>query len=116
MNSIEMIMDVLTDEPQKQSDICKKLWFKGFRINERQLRTYFRQINDNYILGDGDYVVISNKHGTYKSNSADDIRKYNESKVRHAKSELYSAYNVNKRLSKKSDVSLMEYLGEVMNE
>lgn len=114
MSNKELIIKVLTEEPQKQVDISKKLNDLGINIEPRILRKYFRQINNDFIHGRIDYVIVSNRLGTYKSKSAEDIRKFNDNKIKHAKSELWSAYNINKRIEKNKNLSFIDYINEQM--
>lgn len=114
MSNKELIIKVLTEEPQKQVDISNKLNELGVHIEPRILRKYFRQINNDFIHGKINFVIVSNQNGTYKSKSEDDIRKFNENKIKHAKSELWSAYNVNKRIDKNKNLSFIEYINEQM--
>ena len=114
MSNNELIIQVLTEEPQKQVDISNKLYELGVHIEPRILRKHFRQINNDYKNGKINFVIVSNQNGTYKSKSEDDIRKFNENKIKHAKSELWSAYNVNKRIDKNKNLSFIEYINEQM--
>lgn len=108
----EKIIELLTDKPQYQKDIVQKLRQDGIRIEERQLRGIFQQINKAYINGDYNFVVVSNSNGSYKSNDPQDIYRFNRNKVKHAKSELWCAYNVNKRLSQRNQLTIEEFLAE----
>ena len=114
MSNKELIIQVLTEEPQKQVDISKKLNVLGINIEPRILRKYFRKINNDFIHGRIDFVIVSNRNGTYKSKSAEDIRKFNDNKIKHAKSELWSAYNINKRIEKNKNLSFIDYINEQM--
>ena len=107
------VLDVLSLEPIKQRDICLELEKKGIYLDPRILRKYLKDINNDFIHGKIDFVVISNKNGTYKSKLEGDIRIFNENKIKHAKSELWSAYNVNKRIEKNKNMSFSEYIEEV---
>lgn len=112
----EMLLDVLTDTPMKQEEIRSQLALKGYDTTTRQIRHLIKDINNKYIEGAISYVVISNRQGTYKSASEQEIRKYNEFKKRHALSELYMSYNVNKRLNNKDNITFDEYMRETEGE
>lgn len=116
MDRKTIVIDLLTDYPQLQKDIVNKLHEHDIYTNTRELRSIFNSINKDYINGLIDFVVVSNKNGTYKSKEAEDIRAFNQKKINHAKSELWSAYNVNKRLSKRNDISLFEFIKECIDE
>lgn len=108
----KLIIAILTDEPQLQSDIIKILAEYGIDISTRHLREYFKQINNDFIYGRCDFVIVSNYKGSYKSKREEDIRKFNSAKIKHAKSELWSAYNVNKRIEKNKNMSFNEFIQE----
>lgn len=108
----KLIIAILTDEPQLQSDIIKILAEYGIDISTRHLREYFKQINNDFIYGRCDFVIVSNYKGSYKSKREEDIRKFNSAKIKHAKSELWSAYNVNKRIGKNKNMSFNEFIQE----
>lgn len=116
MDKKKMVIDILKDYPQLQVDIVNRLKAEGMPMCTRELRTVLNEINKDFINGKIDFVVISNREGTYKSNSIDDIRKFNQAKISHAKSELWSAYNINKRLSNRNQMTIFEFIEEVMNE
>lgn len=108
----KLIIAILTDEPQLQSDIIKILAEYGIDISTRHLRENFKEINNDFIYGRIDFVVVSNVKGSYKSKAEEDIRKFNSSKIKHAKSELWSAYNINKRIEKNKNMSFNEFIQE----
>ena len=112
----KLIIEILTDEPQLQSDIIKKLAEYGIDISTRHLREYFKEINNDFIYGRSDFVVVSNVKGSYKSKAEEDIRNFNSAKIKHAKSELWSAYNINKRIEKNKNMSFNEFIQEEMKE
>lgn len=111
----EVIISVLTDKPQYQRDIVLKLKENGVVISARQLRHEFKEINKAYINGEYESVIVSNKNGTYKSNDPNDIYKFNQSKIKHAKSELWSAYNINKKLSHRNQMTMDDFIKECIN-
>ena len=78
----KLIIDILTDEPQLQSDIIKKLAEYGIDISARHLRENFKEINNDFIYGKSDFVVVSNVKGSYKSKAEEDIRMW-ISNIRH---------------------------------
>ena len=108
----ELVKKVLTKYPQLQREIVDKLKDLGLTISTRDLRSVFNKINKDYINGDIDYVVISNRNGTYISDNIEDIKKFNKAKIKHAKSELWSAYNINKRINNKDQMTIYEFLKE----
>ena len=110
----EMLLEVLTNTPMKQEEIRSLLALRGYEVTTRKIRHLIKDINNEYIEGGIPYVVISNKQGTYKSDCEKEIRKYNEYKRRHALSELYMSYNVNKRLANKDNITFDEYMKEVL--
>ncbi len=116
MKNKEIILETLTYEPQKQIDLCKQLWIKGIFINPRMLRRYINELNRDFIDDKSEFVIISNANGTYKSELKEDIIKFNQSKIKHAKSELWSAYNINKRIASNNQISFKEYIEMELND
>ena len=110
----KVILDQLTDEPQTQAQICNKLKGKGIYMTARNLRKYINDLNYDFINGDSDYVIIGTKQGTYKSKLVDDVIKFNQSKIKHAKSELWSAYRINKKIVTKDQLAFDDYVKEVL--
>ena len=110
----KVILDQLTDEPQTQAQICNKLQGKGIYMTARNLRKYINDLNCDFINGDSDYVIVGTKQGTYKSKLVDDVIKFNQSKIKHAKSELWSAYRINKKIVTKDQLAFDDYVKEVL--
>ena len=110
----KVILDQLTDVPQTQAQICNKLKGKGIYMTARNLRKYINNLNYDFINGDSDYVIIGTKQGTYKSKLVDDVIKFNQSKIKHAKSELWSAYRINKKIVTKDQLAFDDYVKEVL--
>ena len=110
----KIILDQLTDEPQTQAQICNKLKGKGIYMTARNLRKYINNLNYDFINGDSDYVIVGTKQGTYKSKLVDDVIKFNQSKIKHAKSELWSAYRINKKIVTKDQLAFDDYVKEVL--
>ena len=110
----KIILDQLTDEPQTQAQICNKLKGKGIYMTARNLRKYINNLNCDFINGDSDYVIVGTKQGTYKSKLVDDVIKFNQSKIKHAKSELWSAYRINKKIVSKDQLAFDDYVKEVL--
>ena len=110
----KVILDQLTDVPQTQAQICNKLKGKGIYMTARNLRKYINHLNYDFINGDSDYVIIGTKQGTYKSKLVDDVIKFNQSKIKHAKSELWSAYRINKKIVTKDQLAFDDYVKEVL--
>ena len=110
----KVILDQLTDEPQTQAQICNKLKVKGIYMTARNLRKYINDLNYDFINGDSDYVIVGTKQGTYKSKLVDDVIKFNQSKIKHAKSELWSAYRINKKIVTKDQLAFDDYVKEVL--
>ena len=111
----KVILDQLTDEPQTQAQICNKLKGKGIYMTARNLRKYINNLNYDFINGDSDYVIVGTKQGTYKSKLVDDVIKFNQSKIKHAKSELWSAYRINKRIVSNDQLTFNDYVKEELN-
>ena len=111
----KVILDQLTDEPQTQAQICNKLKGKGIYMTARNLRKYINDLNCDFINGDSDYVIVGTKQGTYKSKLVDDVIKFNQSKIKHAKSELWSAYRINKRIVSNDQLTFNDYVKEELN-
>ena len=109
-----VILDQLTDEPQTQAQICNKLKGKGIYMTARNLRKYINDLNYDFINGDSDYVIVGTKQGTYKSKLVDDVIKFNQAKIKHAKSELWSAYRINKKIVTKDQLAFDDYVKEVL--
>lgn len=109
----QAVIETLTNDAKKQRYICDELLERGINLEPRILRKYFKDINNDFIHGKIDFVVISNKYGTYKSKLEEDIRIFNANKIKHAISELWSAYNVNKRIEKNKNMSFIKYIEEV---
>ena len=110
----KVILDQLTDVPQTQAQICNKLKGKGIYMTARNLRKYINDLNFDFINGDSDYVIVGTKQGTYKSKLVDDVIKFNQSKIKHAKSELWSAYRINKKIVTKDQLAFDDYVKEVL--
>ena len=110
----KVILDQLTDVPQTQAQICNKLKGKGIYMTARNLRKYINDLNYDFINGDSDYVIVGTKQGTYKSKLVDDVIKFNQSKIKHAKSELWSAYRINKKIVSKDQLAFDDYVKEVL--
>ena len=110
----KVILDQLTDEPQTQAQICNKLKGKGIYMTARNLRKYINNLNYDFINGDSDYVIVGTKQGTYKSKLVEDVIKFNQSKIKHAKSELWSAYRINKKMVTKDQMAFDDYVKEVL--
>ena len=110
----KVILDQLTDEPQTQAQICNKLKGKGIYMTARNLRKYINELNYDFINGDSDYVIVGTKQGTYKSKLVDDVIKFNQAKIKHAKSELWSAYRINKKIVTKDQLAFDDYVKEVL--
>ena len=110
----KVILDQLTDEPQTQAQICNKLKGKGIYMTARNLRKYINNLNYDFINGDSDYVIVGTKQGTYKSKLVEDVIKFNQSKIKHAKSELWSAYRINKKIITKDQLAFDDYVKEVL--
>ena len=110
----KVILDQLTDVPQTQAQICNKLKGKGIYMTARNLRKYINDLNYDFINGDSDYVIVGTKQGTYKSKLVDDVIKFNQSKIKHAKSELWSAYRINKKIVTKDQMAFDDYVKEVL--
>ena len=111
----KVILDQLTDVPQTQAQICNKLKGKGIYMTARNLRKYINNLNYDFINGDSDYVIVGTKQGTYKSKLVDDVIKFNQSKIKHAKSELWSAYRINKRIVSNDQLTFNDYVKEELN-
>ena len=111
----KVILDQLTDEPQTQAQICNKLKGKGIYMTARNLRKYINDLNYDFINGDSDYVIVGTKQGTYKSKLVEDVIKFNQSKIKHAKSELWSAYRINKRIVSNDQLTFNDYVKEELN-
>ena len=110
----KVILDQLTDVPQTQAQICNKLKGKGIYMTARNLRKYINDLNFDFINGDSDYVIVGTKRGTYKSKLVEDVIKFNQSKIKHAKSELWSAYRINKKIVTKDQMAFDDYVKEVL--
>ena len=110
----KVILDQLTDVPQTQAQICNKLKGKGIYMTARNLRKYINDLNYDFINGDSEYVIVGTKQGTYKSKLVDDVIKFNQSKIKHAKSELWSAYRINKKIVTKDQLAFDDYVKEVL--
>lgn len=110
----KIILDQLTDVPQTQAQICNKLKGKGIYMTARNLRKYINDLNHDFINGDSEYVIVGTKQGTYKSKLVDDVIKINQSKIKHAKSELWSAYRINKKIVTKDQLAFDDYVKEVL--
>ena len=110
----KVILDQLTDVPQTQAQICNKLKGKGIYMTARNLRKYINNLNYDFINGDSDYVIVGTKQGTYKSKLVDDVIKFNQSKIKHAKSEVWSAYRINKKIVTKDQLAFDDYVKEVL--
>lgn len=110
----KVILDQLTDVPQTQAQICNKLKCKGIYMTARNLRKYINDLNYDFINGDSEYVIVGTKQGTYKSKLVDDVIKFNQSKIKHAKSELWSAYRINKKIVTKDQLAFDDYVKEVL--
>ena len=110
----KVILDQLTDEPQTQAQICNKLKGKGIYMTARNLRKYINDLNYDFINGDSDYVIVGTKQGTYKSKLVDDVIKFNQAKIKHAKSELWSAYRINKKIVTQDQLAFDDYVKEVL--
>ncbi|MDD7255639.1 hypothetical protein [Bullifex porci] len=110
----KIILDQLTDVPQTQAQICNKLKGKGIYMTARNLRKYINDLNYDFINGDSEYVIVGTKQGTYKSKLVDDVIKFNQSKIKHAKSELWSAYRINKKIVTKDQLAFDDYVKEVL--
>ena len=110
----KVILDQLTDEPQTQAQICNKLKGKGIYMTARNLRKYINDLNYDFINGDSDYVIVGTKQGTYKSKLVEDVIKFNQSKIKHAKSELWSAYRINKKIVTNDQLAFDAYVKEVL--
>ena len=110
----KVILDQLTDVPQTQAQICNKLKGKGIYMTARNLRKYINDLNYDFINGDSDYVIVGTKQGTYKSKLVDDVIKFNQAKIKHAKSELWSAYRINKKIATKDQLAFDDYVKEVL--
>ena len=110
----KVILDQLTDVPQTQAQICNKLKGKGIYMTARNLRKYINDLNYDFINGDSDYVIVGTKQGTYKSKLVEDVIKFNQSKIKHAKSELWSAYRINKKIVTKDQLAFDDYVKEVL--
>lgn len=111
----KVILDQLTDVPQTQAQICNKLKGKGIYMTARNLRKYINDLNYDFINGDSDYVIVGTKQGTYKSKLVDDVIKFNQAKIKHAKSELWSAYRINKRIVSNDQLTFNDYVKEELN-
>lgn len=111
----KVILDQLTDVPQTQAQICNKLKGKGIYMTARNLRKYINDLNYDFINGDSEYVIVGTKQGTYKSKLVDDVIKFNQSKIKHAKSELWSAYRINKRIVSNDQLTFNDYVKEELN-
>ena len=112
--SKKVILDQLTDVPQTQAQICNKLKGKGIYMTARNLRKYINNLNYDFINGDSDYVIVGTKQGTYKSKLVDDVIKFNQATIKHAKSELWSAYRINKKIVTKDQLAFDDYVKEVL--
>lgn len=110
----KVILDQLTDVPQTQAQICNELKGKGIYMTARNLRKYINDLNYDFINGDSEYVIVGTKQGTYKSKLVDDVIKFNQSKIKHAKSELWSAYRINKKIVTKDQLAFDDYVKEVL--
>ena len=113
----ELVYQILTDQPILQSDLIRLLNMSGCKVNNsRSIRRAINELNREFINGKRDAVIISNKRGTYKSSDDADIRKFNQAKIKHAKSELWSAYHVNKRLDDQQNIDLFEFIEREMKD
>lgn len=110
----KVILDQLTDVPQTQAQICNNLKGKGIYMTARNLRKYINDLNYDFINGDSEYVIVGTKQGTYKSKLVDDVIKFNQAKIKHAKSELWSAYRINKKIVTKDQLAFDDYVKEVL--
>ncbi len=116
MDKKTLVIETLESYPQLQKDIVNKLKAKDLTISTRELRSVINKINKDFINEKIDFVVISNSNGTYKSNDIMDIINFNKQKIKHAKSELWSAYNINKRFSNRNQITIYEFIKECIDE
>lgn len=111
MTKKEIVLQELSDTPVKQNELIERLKDKGLSFSTaRELRKVLRQINVDFISGDIEFGVVSNSKGSYKTTDEEAIRKFNDNKIKHAKSELWSAYNMNKQINNNKNLSFEDYL------
>lgn len=99
-----------------QKEIVDVLREKGLDISTRCLRRYIREINKKFIYNKKDYVIISNRWGTYISKNEKDIDRFIEENIRHAKSKLWTMYNIKKRMAKNKNMSFRDFINEHISE
>ena len=83
------------------------------KTNEREVRKIINSVNERYIQGEFDFVIIGNKHGCKLTNDIDEIKAYARTKRKHALSELRNSYQMEKQMSKRINLTFDDYLKEI---
>lgn len=108
-----MVLTVLTDYPIAQSELCLQLHNKyGVDIKERQLREAFRNINQMFIDGKTNFMVVSGNAGSRITYDESDIHKFNNHRKKQALSLLYGVYRSEKQIGLNTNLSFDDYVKE----
>lgn len=106
-----MVLLALSEEPQKQEDIKKAIKSKfDVDVNCRTIRKVLKAFNDEFIEGKANYMVVSNRHGSYITRDESKIHKFNKARKKQALSLLYGVYNSEKRIGLNKNLSFDEFL------
>lgn len=114
----EKIVEIIRDnEGIKQYEISNRL-FNQYQIElgTRMIREHIRAINQRFIDGETDYVIVSDSAGMYVSQDNNEIRKYNNNKKKLAYSLLKAAYRTDKKLNEDMNLSFNKYIEQSIRE
>lgn len=114
----EKIVEIIRDnEGIKQYEISNIL-FNQYQIElgTRMIREHIRAINQRFIDGETDYVIVSDSAGMYVSQDNNEIRKYNNNKKKLAYSLLKAAYRTDKKLNENLNLSFNKYIEQSIRE
>lgn len=113
MTMKEAVLEIIGEEPLMQDDIKIALNCQyEIKTTTRQIRSILKDINQDFINGNTDFMVVSNKNGCRISKDEEDIRKFNEARKHQALSLLYGVYNSNKRIGLNKNLSFEDFIKE----
>lgn len=97
---------------QKREYVIQKELSVVMNMTDREVRKIINSINEMYIQGQFSYAIIGNCYGCKLTNNYDEIKAYNHNKKCHALSELRNAYQMEKQMSKRNNMTFDDYINE----
>lgn len=114
----EKIVEIISENAGIKQHEISNILFDQYQIElgTRMIREHIRTINQRFIDGETDYVIVSDSTGMYVSQDNNEIRKYNNNKKKLAYSLLKAAYRTDKKLNENLNLSFNKYIEQAIRE